>query len=223
MRVLQQRPVVVNRAVDGVGAGAAPALADDLNRPGRVGSCPADPSDPMTPEDLGPERIFVGLGANLGDRLAALQQARRALDRWPGSTVLGCSSLYRSAPVQASGPEFLNAVLELRSSLSPLALLAALQTIESRQGRERPYPNAPRTLDLDLLLFGQRVCGAPRLCLPHPRLHLRAFVLAPLLELAPDLNVPELGPLSPWLLRAAGQEVARADTDWAAPCASQAR
>lgn len=163
-----------------------------------------------------PERIFVGLGANLGDRLAALQQAHRALCSLPGSEFVAASSLYRTAPVQARGPEFLNAAIELRSSLSPLDLLTALQAIEAAQGRERPYPNAPRTLDLDLLLYGQRVCASPRLCLPHPRLHQRGFVLAPLLELAPALSVPGVGLLAPWLQRAADQAVQRDTAHWTA-------
>ena len=97
------------------------------------------------------------------------------------------SSLYRSAPVDAQGPDYVNAVTELRSALEPESLLAALHSIEARFARERPYPNAPRTLDLDLLLFGQRRIATPTLTLPHPRMHQRAFVLLPLAELAPEL------------------------------------
>ena len=119
------------------------------------------------------------------------------------------SSLYRSAPVDASGPDFFNAVLALHTHLAPLALLDALQAIEQRFGRERPYPNAPRTLDLDLLLIGDLVLHTPRLTLPHPRLHLRAFVLQPLLELAPDLCAPGLGPLAAHLGATAGQRLQR--------------
>ncbi len=191
-------------------ATAAPAAAPggDEDRPGQ-GDCFA--------ADGGEERIFVGLGANLGDRLAALQQAVRALRLLPGTRVVACSGLYRTAPVPALGPEFLNAVVELRSGLSPLALLTALQDIEAAQGRERPYPNAPRTLDLDLLLYGQRVCAVPRLSLPHPRLHLRGFVLAPLLELAPQLSAPGVGALPAWLPQAAGQRMQRERGEWAGP------
>lgn len=141
------------------------------------------------------ERVFVGLGANLGDTTAALDQAEQALAALPATRVLAISPRYRSAPVQASGPDFLNAVVELATDLQPAPLLAALHAIEAAHGRQRPYLNAPRTLDLDLLLYGQRVCSEAALCLPHPRLHERAFVLVPLLELAPDLQHPLLGPL----------------------------
>jgi 2-amino-4-hydroxy-6-hydroxymethyldihydropteridine diphosphokinase len=157
----------------------------------------------------GAERIFVGLGANLGDRRATLLQALDALAQLPSTTLLARSSFYASAPVDAGGPDYLNAVAELRSPLSPRALLAALQAIELRHGRERPAVNAPRTLDLDLLLYGQRCSDDPVLLLPHPRLHLRAFVLEPLAELAPDLLHPVLGPLAAWRTRAEGQSICR--------------
>jgi 2-amino-4-hydroxy-6-hydroxymethyldihydropteridine diphosphokinase len=133
------------------------------------------------------ERVFVGLGANLGDAAAAVRAALDALDGLPGTRCVARSSLYRSAPVQAEGPDFVNAVAELRTGMQPAALLAALQAIETRFGRERTYQNAPRTLDLDLLLYGDRHVATPQLTLPHPRMHERAFVLRPLLELAPDL------------------------------------
>jgi 2-amino-4-hydroxy-6-hydroxymethyldihydropteridine diphosphokinase len=178
-----------------------------LDRPGHFSS--------TLPEEA--ERIFVGLGANLGDRQATLQRALQALAALPGTELVRASALYRSAPWQAGGPDFLNAVAELRSSLSPRALLAALQGLEQTHGRERPYPNAPRTLDLDLLLFGQRVSAAPELLLPHPRLHLRGFVLVPLCELAPGLVVPGLGPLAPWLQQAHGQAVYRHGSFGAGP------
>ncbi len=161
------------------------------------------------------ERIFVGLGANLGDRLANLQRAWRALATVPSTQRVAASSLYRSPPWQAEGPDYLNAVVELRSALSPRRLLVALQAIEDAHGRERPFPNAPRTLDLDLLLFGQRQSAAAELQLPHPRLHLRGFVLAPLCELDPGLVVVQLGPLMPWLQAALVQGVQKLDTRWA--------
>ena len=141
------------------------------------------------------ERVFVGLGANLGDASATLRQALLQLAALPHTELLGSSPLYRSAPVQARGPDFVNAVAELRSALEPLALLRALQAIEDQHGRERPYHHAPRTLDLDLLLVGQRVVDSVDLQLPHPRLHERAFVLLPLLALAPDVQHPVLGRL----------------------------
>ena len=133
------------------------------------------------------ERIFVGLGANLGDAAATVQAAFDALDALPGTHCVARSSLYRTAPVDAAGPDYLNAVAELRSMLEPELLLAALQALEARFGRERPYRHAPRTLDLDLLLYGVRRIATPTLTLPHPRLHERAFVVTPLAEIAPDL------------------------------------
>ncbi|PZP29391.1 MAG: 2-amino-4-hydroxy-6-hydroxymethyldihydropteridine diphosphokinase [Roseateles depolymerans] len=133
-------------------------------------------------------RAYIGLGANLGDDLAAtLRQALAALAALPQTRVVAVSSAWRSAPVDAQGPDFLNAVAALDTALQPLVLLDALQSIESAQGRERPYRNAPRTLDLDLLLYGQLVLDSERLTLPHPRLGERAFVLRPLLEIAPEL------------------------------------
>lgn len=133
------------------------------------------------------ERIFVGLGANLGDATATVQAAFDALDALPGTHCVARSSLYRTAPVDAAGPDYINAVAELRSMLEPELLLAALQAVEARFGRERPYRHAPRALDLDLLLYGVRRIATPTLTLPHPRLHERAFVVTPLAEIAPDL------------------------------------
>ena len=148
-----------------------------------------------------PERVFVGLGANLADAGATVRQALQALAALPGTRLVAASSLYRTAPVDANGPDFINAVAELSTALEPLPLLHALQAIELAHGRLRPYRNAPRTLDLDLLFHGQRVIDEPTLTVPHPRLHLRAFVLEPLAELAPELQHPRLGPLA--ALRAA--------------------
>jgi 2-amino-4-hydroxy-6-hydroxymethyldihydropteridine diphosphokinase len=153
------------------------------------------------------ERVFVGLGANLGDARATLTAALRELASLPGTRLVATSSFYRSAPLQASGPDFVNAVAELTTTLDPHALLQALHAIEDAHGRERPYVNAPRTLDLDLLLYGQRSEQGPGLMLPHPRLHLRAFVLRPLAELAPDLIHPSLGPLLAWASRARDQPI----------------
>lgn len=132
-----------------------------------------------------PVQAFIGLGANLGDAQAAVLSALAALAALPGTRLQGRSSLYRSAPVQAQGPDFINAVAELATTLAPLALLDQLQALEQAAGRERPYRNAPRTLDLDLLLYGDARIELPRLSVPHPRLAERAFVLAPLAEIAP--------------------------------------
>ena len=153
------------------------------------------------------ERVFVGLGANLGDARATMKAALAELAALPQTQRVAQSSLYRTAPVQASGPDFINAVAELRTALQPLELLHALQAIEQAHGRLRPYRNAPRTLDLDLLLHGQRVLSEPGLEVPHPRLHERAFVLQPLLELAPTLEHPRLGPLRLLLAATADQAI----------------
>jgi 2-amino-4-hydroxy-6-hydroxymethyldihydropteridine diphosphokinase len=135
------------------------------------------------------ERVFVGLGANLGDARATLEATVAALAALPGTRCVARSASYRTAPVDAAGPDFLNAVVELATTLEPDALLQQLQAIEQAHGRQRPYRNAPRTLDLDLLAYGQRVLHTPSLTLPHPRAHLRAFVLRPLAELAPGLHL----------------------------------
>jgi 2-amino-4-hydroxy-6-hydroxymethyldihydropteridine diphosphokinase len=136
------------------------------------------------------ERVFVGLGANLGDAVATVRAAFEALNAVPQTRCVARSSLYRSAPIDAQGADYINAVAQLQTGLSPSALLDELQAIEARFGRERPYRNAPRTLDLDLLLYGRRRIATPLLTVPHPRLHERAFVLAPLAEIAPDLALP---------------------------------
>ena len=154
-------------------------------------------------------RAYVGLGANLGANLSAtLTQAALHLAALPGTRVAALSSVWRSAPVDAGGPDFLNVVAALDTALAPIELLDALQAIELAHGRERPYRHAPRTLDLDLLLYDELTLETPRLTLPHPRLGERAFVLRPLLEIAPELiqlaagegwqaqRIERLGPLS---------------------------
>ena len=131
-------------------------------------------------------RAFVAIGANLGDARDTVLRAMDELDRLPDTRVSARSSLYRSAPVDAGGPDFVNAVVELQTELDPHALLAELQRLEAGAGRERPYRNAPRTLDLDLLRHGDAVLDTPQLSLPHPRIAERAFVLLPLAEIAPE-------------------------------------
>jgi 2-amino-4-hydroxy-6-hydroxymethyldihydropteridine diphosphokinase len=136
------------------------------------------------------QRAYIGLGANLGDAHATLEAACAGLAQLPQSRWLRRSPWYRSAPVDAGGPDFLNAVVELDTELAPLALLDALQALEQQHGRERPYRNAPRTLDLDLLMLGSVVLVSDRLTLPHLRVAERAFVLLPLLDLLPALQWP---------------------------------
>lgn len=132
---------------------------------------------------------FIGLGANLGDALACLTWAVQALGGLPATSLVVASSLYRSVPQDCppGSPDFFNAVAQLRTELCAPDLLEALLALERQAGRERPYRHAPRTLDLDLLSYGQARIDSPRLTLPHPRMLERAFVLLPLAELAPEL------------------------------------
>lgn len=152
---------------------------------------------------------YIGLGANLGDPAQALRDALSQIAADPQVDVVAVSSFYRSAPVDASGPDFINAVARVSSSLQPHELLAHLQAIEQRHGRRRPYRNAPRTLDLDLLLYDSLQLDTPQLQLPHPRMHLRAFVLQPLAELSPALVVPGQGPIAPLLAACGDQRIVR--------------
>ena len=128
---------------------------------------------------------YVALGANLGDAADALRRALAALAELPDTRLTAQSSFYRSAPLEAQGPDFVNAVAELHTRLTAPALLAQLQRLERAAGRERPYRHAPRTLDLDLLLYGDARVDSAQLTLPHPRMAQRAFVLQPLAEIAP--------------------------------------
>ena len=128
---------------------------------------------------------FVALGANLGDPAQALREALQRLSETPGVRLVRASSLYRTTPIDSSGPDYLNAVAEIATTLTAPGLLTALQAIEQGAGRERPYRNAPRTLDLDLLLYGSARIHSPTLTVPHPRMGERAFVLVPLHEIAP--------------------------------------
>jgi len=130
---------------------------------------------------------FVALGANLGEAAQTLRDALDAIAGTPGVRLLQASSLYRTAPIESSGPDYINAVAEIATTLTAPGLLQALQAIEQRAGRERPYRNAPRTLDLDLLLYGSAKIESPQLTVPHPRMGERAFVLVPLHEIAPGL------------------------------------
>lgn len=133
----------------------------------------------------------IALGANLGDAAQALRDALAALDAHPGVRVLRTSGFYRTAPVDAGGPDFINAVAMVATTLTAPSLLAALQGIEQSAGRLRPYRNAPRTLDLDLLTYGTARIDSPVLTVPHPRMMDRAFVLVPLREVLPDRVPPQ--------------------------------
>ena len=131
-------------------------------------------------------RAFIGLGANAGDPLAQIDQAFDALLKLPATVGLQRSRLYRTAPWQAQGPDFINAMVQLETQLSAPELWVQMQRIEQAAGRIRPYHHAPRTLDLDLIFYGQAVINSPALVLPHPRWRERAFVLRPLSDLAPE-------------------------------------
>ena len=133
-----------------------------------------------------PVTAYVALGANLGDAAASVRAAITALGASDGCRLLAASSLYRSAPLDADGADFINAVIALETTRSAPALLALLQHLELRAGRQRPYRHAPRTLDLDLLLYGDASIASASLVLPHPRMAGRAFVLLPLAEIAPQ-------------------------------------
>lgn len=150
---------------------------------------------------------YVGLGANLGDAASSVRQAVDLLAQLPSTTLCACSSLYRSAPIDATGDDFVNAAVQLHTRLDAHNLLTELQRIESRFGRERPFRNAPRTLDLDLLVFGAETICDSTLEVPHPRMANRAFVLLPLHELNPQLLIPGLGPIEPLLARVENQQI----------------
>ena len=153
---------------------------------------------------------YIALGANLGDPAATVRAAFGALANMTGSRVVHSSSMYRTAPVGITEqPEFVNAVAQLETSLAPEDLLDALLDIEHRFGRVRAERNGPRTLDLDILLYNDQLIDLPRLTLPHPRLHLRAFVLQPLAEIAPDLVIPGRGTVAAWLPAVANQGIVR--------------
>lgn len=155
-------------------------------------------------------RAFVALGANLDDPQVQVRAALAALARLPQVALVATSSLYRTAPVGLVGqPDFINAVAALDTSLSPDDLLEALFAIERSFGRVRKEKNGPRTLDLDLLLYDDRSIASQHLQLPHPRLHLRAFVIVPLAEIAPDCAIPGRGDVAAWLPAVANQSIER--------------
>ena len=153
---------------------------------------------------------YVALGANIGDPAATVVAAFTVLADLPQSRVLRTSSLYRTVPLGLRNqPDFINAAAALETTLGAEALLDALLAIEARFGRHRRGRNGPRTLDLDLLLHNDSQIDQPRLTVPHPRLHLRAFVLCPLAEIAPDLTIPGRGSVAAWLPAVANQGVVR--------------
>ena len=144
-----------------------------------------------------PVTAYLALGANLGDAAATVRQAMDDIDAMQGTRVLRRSSLYRTDPLESSGPDYVNAVVEVSTNLTAPELLMQLQLLEQGAGRQRPYRNAPRTLDLDVLFYGSACIDSPHLVVPHPRMNARAFVLVPLAEIAPKLVSAEtLGAVS---------------------------
>ncbi|MBN3817405.1 2-amino-4-hydroxy-6-hydroxymethyldihydropteridine diphosphokinase [Paraburkholderia sp. Se-20369] len=155
---------------------------------------------------------YVGLGANLGDARQTLKDAVVCLAQQRTISILDKSSLYRTAPFEAGGDDFYNCVVKLDTTLSARDLLALCQKIEHHFGRERPYRNAPRTLDLDILLFGTDSIDEPDLIVPHPRLTDRAFALVPLVEIDPALDIPARGRADAFLAAVADQRVEKVQT-----------
>ena len=138
-----------------------------------------------------PVTAYVAIGANLGDASTAVLCAINDLAELPQTDLVAQSSQYQTAPIASSGPDYINAVVEMSTRLTAQELLLALQQIEFEAGRDRPYPNAPRTLDLDILLYGEARIESTHLSIPHPRMFERAFVLVPLAEIAPALVTSE--------------------------------
>jgi len=152
-------------------------------------------------------RAFIGFGGNIGDTRQLITDAIVCLALRSELQILTKSCFYQSAPVEATGDDYVNAVIEIETQLTPYGLLHVCQAIEQEFGRERPYSNAPRTLDLDILFFEGVIQNETELMLPHPRIIERSFVLLPLLEIAPDFFLPDLGELKTYLPKVAHQKI----------------
>ena len=151
---------------------------------------------------------YIALGANLVDPITQVRAALAALDQIPGTRVASASSLYSTAAITADKqPDYVNAVAAVETTLTADDLLSALFDIENRFGRQRQYHHAPRTLDLDLLLYEDQIIDTERLQVPHPRMHLRAFVLEPLNEIAPEIDIPGRGKAAAWLPAVSTQRI----------------
>ncbi|MEM5325526.1 2-amino-4-hydroxy-6-hydroxymethyldihydropteridine diphosphokinase [Paraburkholderia sp. JHI2823] len=150
---------------------------------------------------------WLGIGANLGDARQTLKDAVVCLAQQHTLTVVAKSSLYRTAPIDAGGDDYYNCVVKLETGLDVRALLALCQRVEHHFGRERPFRNAPRTLDIDILLYGEAIIDEPDLVVPHPRMTGRAFALVPLVEIDPELVIPGVGPASAFLAAVADQRI----------------
>lgn len=150
---------------------------------------------------------YIGIGANLGDARATVEYAIEKLNHFPSTTMEKASSLFVTAPIDSSGDDYINAVAQIQTSLDAESLLNHLQELELACGRERPYRNAPRTLDLDLLIFGGQEIATDRLTVPHPRMQERAFVLIPLLQLDPFITIPGKGAVHQFAPQVADQGI----------------
>lgn len=150
---------------------------------------------------------YIGIGANLGHALQQVTDAIALMDTKGTIRVTTVSSFYRTEPIDSSGDDYINAVFKIETSLDADDLLTQLFDIEQQFGRERPYYNAPRTLDLDLLMFNDEVRTTPRLTLPHPRMHERAFVLIPLIEIAPGIVIPGRGAATAFVAAVSNQRI----------------
>lgn len=163
---------------------------------------------------MAPVVSYVGIGSNLGDSLQNVKLALDALKTIPLTQLHSYSSLYRSAPIDAQGDDYINAVARLDTQLEAASLLAELQKIELLFGRERPFINAPRTLDLDVLLYGTSEISTDTLVVPHPRMKARAFVLLPLLELDPAIYIPGSGLASNYVAALSNQSIQALPADF---------
>jgi 2-amino-4-hydroxy-6-hydroxymethyldihydropteridine diphosphokinase len=152
-------------------------------------------------------KAYIGLGANLGDAVKTVQQATRDLEALPQTRLHAQSSLFRTAPVDAGGDDYVNAVVCVETALSASELLQHLQAMEQAAGRQRPYRNAPRTLDLDILLYNEERIQRDDLQIPHPRMTQRAFVLIPLLQIDPFISIPGFGPAHQFVPEVANQAI----------------
>lgn len=154
---------------------------------------------------------YIGIGANLGEARKTVEYAIERLTQIPQTRLLQSSSLFLTAPIDSSGDDYINAVAELTTELDAQSLLEHLQALELACGRERPYRNAPRTLDLDILLYGSAVINSEHLCVPHPRMCERAFVMIPLLQLNPAITIPGKGAAHQYIPAVAGQGIQQID------------
>ncbi len=152
---------------------------------------------------------YIGIGANLGNLHATVNDAIVRIGKIRDTRLINYSSKYRTAPIDATGDDYVNAVACVDTNLSAVDLLNELHLIEHAHGRERAYRNAPRTLDLDILLYGDERIDLPSLHIPHPRMLDRAFVLVPLLEIAPNIIIPTRGLARNHMAAVSGQAITR--------------